>query len=224
MDKKFLIILALIIGATGFLIFGTKGSKSSNNTNNSNAAAVPTSHLIGTNSKKVTLVAYEDFECPVCGQYYPVLEQIKDKYKDQISFQFRNFPLPGIHKNALAAHRAAEAASNQGKFWEMYNKLYSNQSAWSSEGDAIATFEQYAKDLGLDLVKYKADQSSEQTLATINADIAEGKKLKVTGTPGFAINGVRFENPSRSLEAFSKVIDEAIAAANPTTTPVTTAP
>ena len=182
-------------------------------------------HLYGKENASVTLVEYADFECPACAFYYPIVEQVKEKYKDQVSFQFRNFPLVQTHRNALAAHRAAEAASNQGKFWEMYNRLFSGQETWNgpSQSDnvgatttqAISIFETYAQELGLDIEKYKADVIASSTLDTINSDTDEGKKLGVEGTPSFFINGKKIEESTdiTSVEAFSKVIDEALAAA-----------
>ena len=182
-----------------------------------------TSHTFGNQQSKVSLVEYGDFECPACGYYYPIVEQVKENYKDKISFQFRNFPLVQVHRNALAAHRAAEAASNQGKFWEMYNLLYGGQETWNgpSQSDsvgattaqAIGVFESYAEQLQLNIDQFKADVASSGTLATINADTAEGKKLGITGTPSFFINGKKIEDSVdiSTVEAFSKVIDEALA-------------
>src|SRR5688572_15092390 len=119
MNKPFLAIIAVIILIFGGIIFFNK--KEANNTQPNNAK--PTSHVIGEGSTGVVLMEYGDFECPACGQYYPVVEQVAEKYKEQITFQFRHLPLVQIHQSALAAHRAAEAADKQGKFWEMYRLL-----------------------------------------------------------------------------------------------------
>ena len=79
--------------------------------------------IVGESKSGVTLIEYGDFQCPACQQYYPIFKQIKEKYKDQITVQFRHFPIVSAHQNAMVAHRAAEAASNQGKFWEMHDLL-----------------------------------------------------------------------------------------------------
>jgi protein-disulfide isomerase len=181
------------------------------------------SYVYGKQDSTVRVQEYGDFECPACSAYYPIVEQIKEKYKDQIAFQFHHNPLVQIHRNALASHRAAEAAGKQGKFWEMYNELYANQESWNgpSQSDpvgatteqAITIFESYAEKIGLDVARYKIDVADPSTLATINADIADGKsKFNVTGTPTFVINGKKIEDLSKvqTVESFSKLIDEAL--------------
>lgn len=208
-----LVVVGIIAGA---VIFGK----------DKDVAGQLSNHIYGNEQASVKLVEYGDFECPACFYYYPIVEQIKEKYKDQISFQFRNLPLVQSHRNALAAHRAAEAADKQGKYWEMFNLLYSGQETWNgpSQSDpvgvttsqAISIFETYAEQLGLDLEKFKTDVAVAETSATINADIAESKNLGVTGTPTFFINGKKIEESTdiTSVEAFSKVIDEALASAS----------
>ncbi|MBX6334970.1 thioredoxin domain-containing protein, partial [Candidatus Saccharibacteria bacterium] len=171
----------------------------------------PTNHITGENTTGVTLVEYGDFECPACGSFYPLIEQVKEKYKDKIAFQFRHLPLVQIHKNALAAARAAEAAANQGKFWEMYHLLFQNQRAWAQSSDAKPTFIEYAAQLQLDMQKFREDMDSSETNARVNADIAEFKKTKETmSTPTFFLDGKKIT--AGTLEEFSKLIDEAIAA------------
>ncbi|MCA9323900.1 thioredoxin domain-containing protein [Candidatus Saccharibacteria bacterium] len=180
-------------------------------------------YVYGKSDSSVVLEEFGDFECPACGAYYPIIEQVKEKYKDKIAFQFHHNPLVQIHRNALAAHRAAEAAGKQGKFWEMYTELYSNQEEWNgpSQADpvgatteiAIGIFEGYAAKIGLDVEKYKADVQVSSTLSTINADIALGKsKYEVTGTPTFVLNGEKFEDLGslQTLEQFSERIDAAL--------------
>lgn len=180
------------------------------------APANPTNHTFGNTTSKVKLVEYADFQCPGCGSFFPILKQVKEKYKDQVTFQFVNFPLTTIHQNALAAHRAAQAASNQNKFWEMHDLLYQNQSNWSASGDAPSIFESYAKDLGLDMSMYQNDFISAQTNAVINADVQAGQKLKVTGTPTFFLNDKQIEdnNSISTVEKLSAVIEAEIAAKN----------
>ncbi len=200
-----LVMMALVFG--GFVF-----AKQKNTQNGSNTTVQPTNHIRGNDKNGVVLVEYGDFQCPACLQYYPIVEQVVEKYKDQIAFQFRNFPLVQIHQNALAAHRAGEAADKQGKFWEMYSKLYQTQDAWKEASNPTGFFEDYAQQLGLDVVKFKADAVSQESNDKINADIAEGKKLGATSTPTFAINGKKIEKNPSSLDEFYKLIDDAIAA------------
>jgi protein-disulfide isomerase len=164
---------------------------------------------MGDNTKKVTLVEYGDYQCPACGAYYPIVKQITDKYSKDIQFQFRNFPLSQIHQNARAGARAAEAAAKQNKYWEMHDLLYEQQKSWESSTNVAAIFETYATQLGLNMTKYKADFGSNEVNDIINADYAEGVRLGVDSTPSFFLQGKKIENP-QSLDAFSKLIDDAI--------------
>ena len=216
MDKRFLAILAVIvIGFLGFFIIGRQKDNSS--TNNSSVSA--TNHSVGAGTKKVTLVEYGDFQCPACGGFYPLIKQVKEKYGDQITFTFKNFPIDTIHPNARAAHRAAEAASNQGKFFEMHNELYENQQSWVNSNNVKSIFEGYASKLSLDMDKFKADYISESTNEVINADINEGKDKGVTGTPTFYLNGTQLDNNTiRTVDQLSALIDAEIAKQNPTPT------
>ncbi len=202
----------LIVGFLGFVF--VQGQQ--NNKDEGGSASVEVSnHTVGAGNKKVTIVEYGDFQCPSCGAYFPILQQVKAKYGDDITFQFRNFPLTQIHQNAMAGHRAAEAASKQNKFWEMHDMLYERQSSWSSATNASLIMENYATELGLNLDQFKADYQSATVNSTINADISAGEALKITGTPTFFVNGEKLDNPGPTLDNFTKIIDEAILKANP---------
>lgn len=206
MSKQFwgVIILIIAIFAGIFMLTSDKSSAPSN------SAKTLTNHVIGNGKSKVTLVEYGDYQCPFCGQYYPVLKQVQAQYNDQIFFQFRNFPLTNAHPNAFAAARAAEAAGLQNKYWEMHDALYETQQQWSSQSNAVPIFEQFAKQIGLNLTKYKTDFASSKVNDLINADLAEGSKLNVTGTPAFFLDGKKIE-VGQSVESFQKVLDAAIA-------------
>ena len=214
MDKRFLIIMGVVIVAfIGVFLFG--GSK--NDTQDFGSTGTVSNHTFGNNTKNVELLVYGDFECSVCGQFYPIEKQVTEKYKDQIKFVFRHFPIDSIHPNARPASRAAEAAGLQGKFFEMHDLLYETQSQWISQvtNDPQPIFESYAQQLGLDIAKYKLDYAAENTNSTINADKQEGNDKGITGTPTYYLNGVKLNNGDiSSVEAFSKKIDEAIAASS----------
>lgn len=203
MNKKLLIIIGLILIAFVGLIM-LNGQKEETIT------AEPSQHVYGDGNKKVTLIEYGDFQCPACYDYEPTMQAIREKYKDEINFQFRNFPLTQIHPNALAAHAAAEAASRQGKFWEYHDILYEEQKSWStvSANERSAVFEQYATQLELDLEQFRADIDDPGVRAIINADIKEGKLIGATGTPTFVLNGKKLDKTSADVDAFSKLIDE----------------
>jgi len=205
MDKRFLIILiVLVVGFFGFLAFRPK--EDSPNTN-----AELTNHTRGTGS--VTLLEYGDFQCPACFSYKQTIDQVLAKYEGKLTFQFRHLPLSSIHPNAIAAARASEAAGKQGKFWEMYDKLYDQSGwlAWTQESNAAPIFRTYAQQIGLNVDQYDTDVNSAEVLATINADRAEAERLGFTGTPSFQLNGETIEVTENSVDAFSKLIDEALA-------------
>lgn len=203
MNNKLIIIIGLILIAFVGLIM-LNGQKEEA------IIAEPSQHVYGDGNKKVTLIEYGDFQCPACYDYEPTMQAIREKYKDEINFQFRNFPLAQIHPNALAAHAAAEAASRQGKFWEYHDILYEEQKSWStvSANERSAVLEQYATQLELDLEQFRADIGDPGVRAIINADIKEGKSIGATGTPTFVLNGKKLDKISADVDAFSKLIDE----------------
>lgn len=212
MSKQFVAVLIAILVGLGGIFWLTGGKESgSSNTGSTNSSAL-SNHVTGENKKKVTLVEYGDFQCPACASYYPLLKEVKEKYKEDIQFQFRNFPLQQIHQNARASSRAAEAASKQGKFWEMHDALYEGQKSWETVSDPVSVFEGYASQIGLDVEKFKVDYASKEANDTINADVAEGEKIGVNSTPSFFLQGKKLEEAPRDVEGFSKLIDEAIAA------------
>ena len=148
-------------------------------------------HVFGKSDSKVTLIEYGDFQCPGWCSAHPNLKQVTEKYEDQIAFVFRNFPLTSIHPNAKAAAATAEAAGIQGKYWEMHNKLYENQSSWEtlSTDERTNFFADYAKELGLNVEKFRTDLISVNVNKKISYDLEVGKKAKVTGTPAIFLNG-----------------------------------
>lgn len=211
MEKRFWIILGVIaVIFVGIFYFG--GNKESGNQKGSGPAA--TNHIKGNTSAKVKLVEYGDFQCPVCASYYPTVEEVVEKYKDKMAFQFRHLPLTQVHQNAFAAARAAEAAGKQGKFWEMYGGLYQSQQSWSQTQSSSAQFTAYAEQLGLDTKKFKTDFSSREVNSVINADIAAFKKTGAPmATPTFFLNDKRLDLKKLSSDKgpdaakFSQVIE-----------------
>jgi protein-disulfide isomerase len=160
-------------------------------------------HVFGKKDSKVVFIEYGDFQCPGCGSAHPTIKSVTEKYKGQVAFIFRNFPLTSLHPNAKAAAAAAEAAGLQNKYWEMHNKLYENQSAWenlnaSERGDFFAG---YAKDLGLNVTTFKDDMSSPKVNQKINYDLALGKKIGVNATPSLYLDGKAIDQDTWGEEA-----------------------
>jgi len=209
MSKTFWAIIAVIVVVFGGILLFNKKDASAPNSRNSNAK--PTEHIEGSSPAGLTLVEYGDYQCPYCGQFYPVVKEVAAKYKDQVKFQFRNLPLLQVHQNAFSAARAAEAADQQGKFWEMHDMLYETQGTWGQNSNAQAIFESYASQLGLNVPKFKADMASSKVNDIINADITEFNKTGAEkSTPTFFLNGKKVQPAGYSVEDFSKILDPAI--------------
>ncbi|MGH7193677.1 MAG: DsbA family protein, partial [Candidatus Saccharimonadales bacterium] len=164
---------------------------------------------------------YGDYQCPYCGEAYPVIRQVFSDLQSQIYFQFRNFPLVNDHPNAFAAARAAEAAGLQGKFWQMHDLLYDQNGAyynggqppnsWLGAKDPTPYFDADAAQLGLDANKFKSDYASIKVNDLINADEAAGTKAKVQATPTFILDGKQVSLPyQKGVKAVEKVINDVI--------------
>ncbi|MBF5041118.1 thioredoxin [Aggregicoccus sp. 17bor-14] len=162
----------------------------------------------GAKNAPVTIVAFSDFECPFCGRVIPTLKQIEDTYKGKVKLAFKNQPLP-FHPNAKPAAMAAMAANEQGKFWEMHDKLFANQRALDR-----ASLERYAQEIGLNMPKFKAAMDSNKFEAQINADSQQGMSLGANGTPTFFINGRQVVG-ALPFDSFKAVIDEELSKAGP---------
>ncbi len=160
---------------------------------------------------KVTVVEFGDYQCPACKAEDPVVKQIIEEYKSNpnFNFVFLNFPLPQ-HANAQIAAEAAEAAGEQGKFWEMRSKLYETQADWSNLADPLDKFISYAKEFSLDTDKFKEAIQQKKFQSIIAADQQKGVEVGVSGTPTFYINGEK-QADIPNLESFKKLIDTALA-------------
>lgn len=210
--KRFWIILAVVVvGLAALFILTDKKESGDTGSFTGDAKQIQADdHAKNGTDKKITLVEYGDFQCPSCGAYYPIVKQLSEKYKDQVNIIFRHYPIISIHPNAFAAARAAEAASKQGQFWEMHDKLYESQTAWGQgAANQQSLFESYAQELGLDIKQFQQDFASAETAARINRDISSGKQFSISGTPTFILNGEKIKNPA-NLAAFEQTLEEAI--------------
>jgi protein-disulfide isomerase len=136
----------------------------------------------------VTVVLFSDFQCPFCARAEPVVKAIEDAYPSQVRVAWKHLPLP-MHRNAVPAALAAEAARAQGgsaKFWAMHDKLFANQGSLSADA-----FERYARELGLDVARFRADLASPKLRARVDEDSKLAAKLGVSATPTFVVNGER---------------------------------
>ncbi|MSU75406.1 MAG: hypothetical protein EXS55_02755, partial [Candidatus Magasanikbacteria bacterium] len=137
----------------------------------------------------VTVVEYSDLQCPACRAVQPAVQETLKQYGDKIRFVYRHYPLTAVHPNAPAAAQAAEAAGNQEKFWEMHDKLFNNQSSWSSLKNPLDTFVFYAEELGLNINQFKTDFASSGVADKIRLQALGGDRSGVNATPTFYLNG-----------------------------------
>lgn len=228
---KWIIFAVITIGILVILVIFSNNTKIDLSKIDANAIQTANStndniadHVFGKAGSKVTLIEYGDYQCPPCANIYPVIKSITEKYKGQLQFVFRNFPITSAHPNAKAAAAAAEVAGLQDKFWEMHNKIYETQSDWSdlSISERGSFFENLAKDLGLDIEKFKTDIAEPKINEKINYDTDLGKKVGVKGTPSFYLNGTLIDSAIYGSEAkFIEAINTELTKAGielPTTT------
>jgi protein-disulfide isomerase len=161
-------------------------------------------HIQGPSSAVVTLVEYGDYQCPFCGDAYPIIKSLQTHFGDRLQFVFRNFPLARIHRYAQGAAEAAEATDAQGKFWEMHDYLFEHQDALDVESLMRA-----AGALGLDQVKFGHEVTEHAYADRVQQDIDSGIESGVTGTPTTFVNGVRNDDDD-DFETLKAKIEEAI--------------
>lgn len=188
-------ILGIILLATLILIFGAIFflSKSSN----TNDALGPQQKIdyskgrkIGSDSAKLKLVEFSDFQCPGCRSAEVPIKQVLKTYPNEVQFIYRHFPLPQ-HNNGKKAAYLSEAAGSEGKFWEIHDRFFDTQTQWSpmKESDAQSYFIALTRELGLDENKMRQGMTSGEFKPVIEDDILEGKRLGVNSTPTFFLNG-----------------------------------
>ena len=144
-------------------------------------------HIYGNLHAPLELVEYGDYECPFCGQAYPIVKNIQKKLGWDLKFIFRNFPLRKIHPHAYPAAVATEAAALQGKFWEMHDIIFENQKTLEPEN--ILSF---ANNIGLDVNRFEMDIANEDLYLKAKRDFESGMKSGVNRTPTFFVNGRKF--------------------------------
>lgn len=168
------------------------------------------SHRLSTAADgKVTLVEFLDFECEACGAAFPGVEKLRAEYDGRITYVVRYFPIES-HANAMNAAKAVQAAANQGKFEQMYVKMYETQTQWGEQQDSkAALFEGFAQQLGLDLTRFKADVAAPETAQRVERDQRDGMALGVQGTPTFFLNGEKFDGQP-TYEGLKAAVDAAL--------------
>ena len=168
-------------------------------------------HVRGDPGAPVVLEEFGDFECLPCSLLFPVLEKLEKEYGKQLVVVFREHPLK-MHRFALDAARAAEAAGLQGKFWEMHDTLYRNRATWIPAAYVRPYFNDYAAELQLDVDQFKADMDGKKTADRIVADQDRGDSLGIDRTPVVFVNGTKVPVPDLNEKGLRTWIDKALAA------------
>jgi protein-disulfide isomerase len=163
-------------------------------------------HAQGPDTAPVTLVEYGDYECPYCGQAYPIIKNIQKHLGDELHFVFRNFPITQVHPHAQHAAEAAEAAGAQSKFWEMHDYLYEHQRELDD-----SHLSQYAARIGggIDVTRFDDEMAKHVYAGRVREDFMSGIRSGVNGTPTFYINGERYDD-SWDEETLLETIKQAI--------------
>ena len=207
----FIIVIAVAIAAvvSGTLLYRAKKPAALSET--SAGSTSTTGHMRGNANAPNTLEEYGDYQCPPCGKLAEPLKKMEHDYGDRILVVFHQFPLD-VHAHAREAARAAEAAGLQGKFWEMHDVLYREQSAWSGPGVAAPQiFTNYATMLGLDVEKFTRDFDSDKVKKIIDEDQAAATARGVQVTPSVFINNKyvvpQGDDPTKTLR---EAIDAAL--------------
>jgi protein-disulfide isomerase len=160
-------------------------------------------HIQGPAEAAVTLVEYGDYQCPYCGAAYPIIKEVQARMGGTLRFVFRNFPISTSHPHAEQAAEAAEAAAHQGRFWEMHDLLYENQSRLGEED-----LRSYAKELELDVRTFDQELADHVHAERVREDFMSGVRSGVNGTPTFYVNGTRHDG-SYEIEALLTVLERA---------------
>jgi len=156
--------------------------------------------FLGAQNAKVVMVVFSDFQCPHCAKLGPLFEQVLEQYPDKVKIVYKNFPL-NMHRFAATAALADFAAQKQGKFWQYHDLIYENYQNLN-----LNKFNEFAKQLNLNLPQFRKDMESPEAKEAITRDFEEGRRLKVTGTPTIFINGRLLR--VRNIAAIQKIIDE----------------
>jgi protein-disulfide isomerase len=166
----------------------------------------PTDHVLGPAHAPVVLVEYGDFECPTCAQAAPTVKLLMERFANRVRFAYRHFPLEDAHPHALRAAEAAECAGEQGKFWEMHDRLFANQHRLSA-----SHLRGYAEQLNMDMVRYGAEMDDHVYLQRIREHQNSARRSHVRATPGFFVNG-KIQDVSFGLRNLFDAVTEALAA------------
>ncbi len=203
--------VALVTFGSGTMLYRAKRPqvKSIPESQSVAARSDASAHVRGNPDAPVTLEEFGDFQCPPCGQFAVFVEELLREYDSRLRVVFRNFPLPA-HEHAREAALAAEAAGFQGKFWEMHDTLYREQSSWSKAPNVRELFESYAGTLGLNMDQFKKDMDGDKARERVDSDHALADSLGIKVTPTLFINKRPMEPQEKNPEGVRAAINAAL--------------
>ena len=199
-QKDILAKLTVIEGNQEKLLKGVKPGRPAVDANKVHNIPVGNSPVKGDVKAPVTIAEFSDFQCPYCAKLQPTLKEVLEAYPGKVKLVFKNFPL-GFHKQARNAAKASLAAGEQGKYWEMHDKIFEKYNKLTD-----ASYAEFATELGLDNSKFVADYSSNKYDGQIQQDMQLAANVGVRGTPTIFINGKLLQG-GRSVGDFKRTID-----------------
>jgi protein-disulfide isomerase len=216
----FLVLVTAAVIIAGAYSSGTASTNASSTFVSTTAPAISSADWTeGNPDAKVSVIEYGDFECPACGEYFPVMQQLLANYSSTVLFVFRNFPLYTIHPFAGIGAQAAEAAGLEGgaaKYWAMHDLLYTDQTQWTANTSLTPAqvvsqyFDGYAQSIGLNTSTFNNDINATSVTEKIQNDVAGGTAAQIDHTPTFFVNLQQIPNPT-SLQDFENTINAALA-------------
>src|SRR5262245_21642691 len=206
--KPVIVIILAVAVAAGAAVFLSRQPEATPETN---AAPLTVDikgagHFRGPEDAELTLVEFGDYQCPYCANFHPFVKEIMNRYPKQVRLEFRHFPLISIHPNSLAASKAAEAAGEQGHYWEMHDALFEYQTDWATKPDPKPVFAAIANRIGINGTILVQTMESPRIQERILKDVEQGDKGGVQAVPTFFIKGQQV--PIKlSMEDFVQVIE-----------------
>jgi protein-disulfide isomerase len=189
--KPLLVIILAISVAAGAAVFLSRepGETSTADTNTTVAPSLTGGRFLGPENAELTLVEFGDYQCPYCAAFHPFVKEILNRYPKQLRLEFHHFPLLSIHPNSVAASKAAEAAGEQGRYWEMHDALFEYQNEWASRPDPKPVFAALANRIGINGTILLQTMENPGIQARVLRDVEQGDKAGVQAVPAFFIGG-----------------------------------
>jgi protein-disulfide isomerase len=211
------IAVALVTIAGGVMLYRAKQPPAltiSKGHSSSGTGGADSAHMLGPKNAPVTLEEFGDYQCPPCGKLAEPISRLQREFSPNLRVVFRNFPL-AVHSHAREAALAAEAAGLQGKFWEMHDLLYRQQSTWSQASDVQGLFAAYAGLLGLNVARFKKDMNGQDAQTRVAMDEAEGASLGVRNTPTIFLDNRAVNSKSLNPAALRAEVESALKTKGP---------